>query len=431
VSVVDPAEHSRPVIVVSSDTHIGPRLHEDLRPYCPAGSLDAFDAFVRDHEAARAERQRMLASTGGSVFLEHRNFHTDGHHDMTARLRDMDRDGIAAEVVFHGSQNGEPIPFMPQLLGNTSTFEIDHEQAAIGLRTYNSWLADACSNEPARHVGLAHVPMWDIDAAVREVEWAAAAGLRGVNFPAMRHGVYLEYNDRAWEPFWSACEANVVTLATHVGVASPAKASGPEALALTAIEDGGYFARRAIWWMVFGGVFERHPGVRLVITESPGDWWPYTMSELDSTWLSQAASSALHEQVPRRPSEYCAENVFVGASFLASFEAERAVAEGYASQLLWGSDYPHIEGTWQRDADLDHEPVTHLAQRNTFCGIDAGAARAMLGENAIRVYGLDPEKLAAVAARIAAPTEPELATPIGAVPENASPSAFRTFGPWS
>ena len=263
----------------------------------------------------------------------------------------MDRDGIAAEVIFHGSQNGEPMPFLPQLLGNNASFDIDPVLAPVGERIYNRWLADFCSVEPERHVGLAHVPMWDIDAAVREVEWAAEAGLRGVNFPAPRHGVYLEYNDRAWEPFWSACQACGMTLATHVGVASPGRASGPEALALTSIEDGGYFARRAIWWMIFGGVFERHRDLHLVITESPGEWWTHTMVELDSTWLSQADwNAALREQVPRRPSEYCASNVFVGASFLAPFEAARAVDEGYASQLLWGSDYPHIEGTWQYPA---------------------------------------------------------------------------------
>jgi hypothetical protein len=131
------------------------------------------------------------------------------------------------------------------------------------------------------------------------------------------------------------------------------------------------------------------------------------MIELDSTWLSQAEwNTALREQVPRRPSEYCESNVFVGASFLAPFEAARAVEEGYASQLLWGSDYPHIEGTWLYTDREDAEPVTRVAQRNTFCEIPPDATRAMLGENAVRVYGLDAQQLAAVAARIAAPSVP-------------------------
>ena len=415
---------SDPLVVVSSDTHIGPLVEEQLRDYCPSEHLDDFDAFVVARKEAATTRG--LAPFGG-----HPNSRTAGHHDVGARLRDMDRDGIAAEVIFHGSQNGEPMPFLPQLLGNNASFEFDPLLAPVGERIYNRWLADFCSVEPERHVGLAHVPMWDIDAAVHEVEWAAEAGLRGVNFPAPRHGVYLEYNDRAWEPFWSACEACDMALATHVGVASPGRASGPETLALTSIEDGGYFARRAIWWMIFGGVFERHPSLRLVITESPGEWWSHTMVELDSTWLSQADwNTALREQVPRRPSEYCEANVFVGASFLAPFEAARAVDEGYASQLLWGSDYPHIEGTWLYADNDSAEPVTRVAQRNTFCEIPADATRAMLGENAVRVYGLDAHKLADVAARIAAPTLEDLAVPIDSVPPGASPTAFRTYGAW-
>jgi predicted TIM-barrel fold metal-dependent hydrolase len=248
----------------------------------------------------------------------------------------------------------------------------------------------------------------------------------------MRHGVYLEYNDRAWEPFWSACEALGTALATHVGAASPARVSGPESLALTSMEDGGYFARRAIWWMVFGGVFERHPGLRLVITESPGDWWSATMAELDSVWQSHASwNRALRDQVPEPPSSYAARNVFVGASFMAGFEAQRAVREDYATQLLWGSDYPHIESTWQYPDDEADEPVTSLSLRNTFCEIPADATAAMVGENAIRVYGLDRDELRRVAARIGAPTADELRRPIDAVPTIASPTAFRTSGAWT
>jgi hypothetical protein len=106
------------------------------------------------------------------------------------------------------------------------------------------------------------------------------------------------------------------------------------------------------------------------------------------------------------------------------------VEEGYVSQLLWGSDYPHIEGTWQYAADDRAEPITRIAQRNTFCGIPAGATREILGENAVRVYGLDAAKLRDVAARIAAPTLADLAVPVESVPVGASPTAFRTFGAW-
>ena len=342
----------------------------------------------------------------------------------------MNRDGVAAEVIFHGSQNGEPMPFLPPLLGNNASFDFDRFWLPIGERIYNRWLADFCSVEPERHVGLAHVPMWDVEAATHEVEWAADAGLRGVNFPAPRHGVYLEYNDRAWEPFWSACEANGMALATHVGVASPGRASGPESLALTSIEDGGYFARRAIWWMVFGGVFERHPDLKLVITESPGEWWAYTMVELDSTWLSQADwNTAFREQVPRRPSEYCKENVFVGASFLAPFEATTAVERRLLLAAAVGLGLPaprrhvavprgrrgtgHACGAAQhvlRDTGRRH---TRDARRERRPRVRARRREARRRRGADR--GADARRSRAAHR---------------AVPAGASPTAFRTFGAW-
>src|SRR5215475_10219070 len=311
-----------PLIVVSSDTHIGPRLTEDLRPYCPSALLRDFDEF----SAAWARRPE---AAGSSPFSAHPNMRTAGHYDVHQRLRDLDRDGVACEVVFHGSQNDEPIPFVGSSLGNQAALTLDLRAAASGCRIYNAWLADICSVEPFRHVGLAQLPMWDVEQALAELEVAVRAGLRGVNLPPMRHGLYLEYNDRAWEPFWAACEDWGMTLATHVGAASPGNATGPERMALTSIEDGGYFARRAVWWLIFGGVFERHPKLKLVITESPGTWWTYTMDELDSVWSAQGANAALRSQVPRPPSEYAREHVYVGASFLAAFEALDAVEKDY------------------------------------------------------------------------------------------------------
>ena len=396
-----------PLVVVSSDTHIGPLVEEQLHDYCPSEYRDDFDAFVAAHKEAAAGRG--LAGFGG-----HPNSRRRAPRRRPAP-RDMNRDGIAAEVIFHGSQNGEPMPFLPQLLGNNPSFElIRYWPRSASASTTAGWAISARSSPNATWVW--HTYRCGTSTPRYAAEWAAEAGLRGVNFPAPRHGVYLEYNDRAWEPFWSACEACDMALATHVG--SPARPrSGPETLALTSIEDGGYFARPRDLVDDLRRRVRTPPQPQVGDHRVAGEWWSHTMVEADSTWLSQAEwNAALREQVPRRPSEYCESNVFVGASFLAPFEAARAVEEGYASQLLWGSDYPHIEGTWQYAADDDVEPITRVAQRNTFCEIPADATRAMLGENAVRVYGLDARELADVAARIAAPTLEDLAVPIESVP---------------
>jgi predicted TIM-barrel fold metal-dependent hydrolase len=215
---------SQPIAVVSCDSHIGPPL-DLLRPYCPQVYLDDFDAFAAEHHAFD-----VFADMRGALHLQglpaeeiaaeeramDRNLGTAGHYDMDARRHDMDGEGIAAEVVFHSSQNGEVLPFIE---GGSLFFRpasLDLERAAVGVRMFNRWLADACGTAPDRHVGLVHLPAWDIDASRRELEWAAEAGLRGVNFPAPRPGI-VPYDDPEWETFWRAVAERDMTLNTHAG----------------------------------------------------------------------------------------------------------------------------------------------------------------------------------------------------------------------
>ena len=137
------------------------------------------------------------------------------------------------------------------------------------------------------------------------------------------------------------------------------------------------------------------------------------------------------ELVPRRPTEYMRDNVFFGASGASAFEAAQAVASGIEANLLWGSDYPHLEGTFVYADDPSMPSVTKLSLRNSFCLVPEEPARQMVGLNAVDVYGLDGEALAAVAARIGAPSAAELASPIDAVPEGAAGFAFRSgSGTW-
>jgi predicted TIM-barrel fold metal-dependent hydrolase len=422
-----------PVVVVSNDTHIGPRVVEDLRPYCPKQYLDEFDRFAAEATESKAAAAQMLQ---GSGYLDHPNFRTLGHHDSAARLADYVHDGIAAGVMFHGSMNLEPIPFIAQTLGKPTTAG-DHELANVGMKIYNRWLADFVSQAPHRHIGLAYLTMSEVEAAVAEVEWAHAAGLRGINFPAMRDGALPEYNRKLWDPLWSVCEELRMPLVTHVGAATNARYSGLEGVALLQIESAGFTSRRAVWWLIFAGVFERHPGLKLVITETPGNWFPSTAAELDAVWSfydakrEEPLNKALLDQVPRRPSEYMASNIYYGASFASPFEVEQAVATGNSTQLLWGSDYPHLEGTFVNPENRDAPSVTRLALRHTFCRIPAAETLRMVGQNAIDIYDLDADALQAMANHIGAPTLEELATPIDAVPAGASVTAFRSgAGGW-
>jgi hypothetical protein len=93
---------------------------------------------------------------------------------------------------------------------------------------------------------------------------------------------------------------------------------------------------------------------------------------------------------------------------------------------MWGSDYPHGEGTFQRPNSEDDERATRLALRSTFAGLPAQPTRQVLGLNAVEVYGLDGDKLELVARRIGAPSLEDISEPYQGPPPGNTSLAFRT-----
>ena len=403
-----------PLIVVTADSHVGPRPAEDLTSYCPAKHRAAWDEWVKLAEEFRRLQGKYSPISKSKVKRRWlRNLATDGHWDPHARLRDMDFDGVAGEVIFHGSQNGHFFPF--RLPGNDpKDFDIlrmprpeDPELAQVGVRMYNRWLADFVSVSPERHVGLAYLPVWDIDASIAEVEWAAENGLKGINFPSPQT-YFPEYNKPVWAPFWSAAAAADMPLTTHIGtVLDVFDYTGPNGFAITNVESA-IFGRRGVTWLLMSGVFARHPNLKLVLTELSGTWWSAAVAEYDSIW--RGWREVIEETVPELPSHYFERNVFVGASFASRHEVEDAFDGSYSDNCMWGSDYPHTEGTYQFPESPEDGSNTKLALRHSFAGLERAKVEAMVGRTAIRVYGMDEHALSAVAKRINAPTWDEMNT---------------------
>jgi predicted TIM-barrel fold metal-dependent hydrolase len=158
------------------------------------------------------------------------------------------------------------------------------------------------------------------------------------------------------------------------------------------------------------------------------------LKEMDSIYLTDCFSygPTEKERVPRLPSEYAKEQVFIGASFHSRFEAEDAIENGYVDRVIWGSDYPHFEGTYQYDAVGPHgEPMNWAALRFNYAGMAYEDVRAFLGGNAMNAYDLDHAALQKVADRINAPTYQDLNTdPVTEKPADGGHLAFRTFGFW-
>jgi hypothetical protein len=144
--------------------------------------------------------------------------------------------------------------------------------------------------------------------------------------------------------------------------------------------------RRAMWQLLLGGVFDRHPRLRLMMVEVRADWIPATLRRLDAAYLEH------RDDVPaeRPPSECWATSCLAGLSFMHKSEVEMRDEIGVET-IDFGRDYPHTEGTWPNTMDY---------LRGLFAGVPERDVRLILGENAIRFLGLDREPLAAIAGRV-------------------------------
>jgi predicted TIM-barrel fold metal-dependent hydrolase len=341
-----------------------------------------------------------------------------GGWDIDVRLAELDADGIAGELIHAGHQNAT-LPFF-----GIVNKPVAPDVRAAGRRAYHRWLAEFMAGAGGRLVGVAEPgPCLDMDETIRELTWVAEHGFVSVSLPGTTADPDLPpLHDPHFEPFFAACEDLGLVLSIHAGFGlrqgvffefhariQEAMSSGgagaaamqrdPEmaqrilAEAMGTAEDSplalDLSTRRPLWLLMAGGVFDRHPGLRLALTEVRGDWVPATIAHLDERMAEHAGGMKL------RPSEYYRRHIFVAPSSIHRAEVEMREAIG-VDQLLFGADYPHPEGTW---------PNTREWIRNAFDGVPEDEVRQILGENAVRTYGLDAALLAKVAARIGPSSE--------------------------
>jgi predicted TIM-barrel fold metal-dependent hydrolase len=272
-----------------------------------------------------------------------------------------------------------------------------------GARAHNRWLAELVAMAPERRVGAAIVPaLWDVYEAVKEVRWARANGLSSVLLP-VAWGRQAPYHHPRYEPLWAVCQDLDVVVHFHSGPAPQEDYFGPLPPAEGAVQlpgAVGIYISEVCWWnarpltfLIWGGVFERHPGIKVAITEGTTVWVPEYLTLLDQRYSETHYAQKLGDyrsHLSLKPSEYFARNVRLGASCMPRREAELRDSIGVGC-IMWGSDYPHPEGSW---------PYTHRQLRDTFHGLPEQDVAAMLGGNAAAFYGFDVEKLAPLVARI-------------------------------
>jgi len=281
-----------------------------------------------------------------------------GGWDPEARIADQERDGVDAEIIY---------PTVGMAICNHR--DPDYKKACFDA--YNRWLAVYCAAHPDRLLGAGQTAMRSPAEGIRDLEAIKALGLRGVMMPGQP--VVEDYDSPVYGEFWEAAIALGLPLSFHILTTRDARPRGPRMNAFLSVVRG---CQDIMGMLVLGGVFERHPKLKVVCVEADAGWVPHFMYRMDHAWKRHRNwLPAGVTPLTRLPSEYFAENIYV--TFQDDWVAFRCVEMMNWRRLMWANDFPHSDSTWPWSQEMLREHAGGLTEEQR---------RAILGENVAALY---------------------------------------------
>ncbi|MDE0855918.1 MAG: amidohydrolase family protein [Nevskia sp.] len=295
----------------------------------------------------------------------------EGGYDPAQHLRDMVIDGVYGEVLYPSQGLFYYKVADPQLF------------SAI-CRAYNDWLAEFCSVGPDRLKAIAMINVDDVADAVSELERTAKFGFVG----AMITEYPLEerrYDHSDYEPLWAAAAGLNMPLSLHTATR---RVLSNTALVERTVHDASRRATKVLLPaismcdMIFSGVFERYPDLRLAIVEFELSWAPYVLTNMDYTYRERHEEAQYRFKGDTLPSDFFARNVFL--SFQEDDIGIRLRDRIGVDCMMWGSDYPHSESTFPRSRQVLDEILQ---------GVPEEERAKIVCHNTARLYGFDLERI--------------------------------------
>lgn len=285
----------------------------------------------------RFPRGRTMVDADGHTVSER----APGANDMRLRLTDLDAEGVWAELVYPS-------------IGIWTASIHDADLLAAGCRAINDWAIGFQEFSP-RYVCTATIPLLDTERAVAEIERAAGLGFHAAYF-SVAPPTEEDWNHERWEPVWATLAETDLVCCFHIGtephdaqVTHGAYFRGPGGALLNYVETT-YGGQRAVTKLIAAGVFDRHPALRVMVSEGGATWGPFLADRLDEAYRQH--STAVRPTLERLPSEYLYEHVY--ASFQHDRSAPAALWAMGWQNVCWGSDYPHLEGTFGHTQETLH-----------------------------------------------------------------------------
>ncbi|MCH8089225.1 MAG: amidohydrolase [Chloroflexi bacterium] len=292
--------------------------------------------------------------------------HRAGGTHIPTRLADQEVDGVTAEVVY------------PQAIFKLFSSPDPGYQLALA-RLYNDWHHEIFGGYPDKFVVSAQIPMIDINDGIAEARRAAKLGYRSFSLPVIMP--MLPYNMPDYEPFWTAVEDLGVPVAFHVFTGGPgAEPATQEPYEIRNGVDqlgqvlGMTAAMYPMVQLIASGACQRHPGLKFVLAEAGIGWLPWLLVQMDDNHHRRHMWEV--PQLELLPSEYFKRQGY--STFADDIVGIMTREFTGVDSLMWGSDYPHDEGTF---------PHSQEVIERTFKDVSEEDKRKIVCGNAARLYG--------------------------------------------
>lgn len=320
--------------------------------------IDGLDTRIPMGLVAAAGRRPEDLRVSGALFEDlHR-----GGWDPKFRIADQDRDGIHAEILY---------PTVGMMLCNHPDF--DYKKACF--EAYNRWLHGYCSEAPTRLLGLGQTALRSVPEGIEDVRKMKEMGFIGVMLPG--NPMHEDYHHPMYDPFWAACVDLGMVPSFHILTSSHdtlANQRGPKINSFLAIIRG---CQDILGTMIFGGVFDRNPGLKVVCVEADAGWVPHYMYRMDHAYKRHRFWMKA-PPLEKMPSEYFREHIYL--TFQDDFTAFQLRDKMNIRRLLWANDFPHSDSTWPWSQEMLKE---HMA------GMTDEEKTWMLHDNVADLYNLD------------------------------------------
>jgi len=282
-------------------------------------------------------------------------------HDPKARLKIQDEENIIAEVLY---------PSLGMVLCNHPDW--DFKSACFAA--YNRWLAEFCSFDPERLIGMPMISMRSPEEALKELQHAKAQGFRGIMLPG--DPKEQDYDHGCYDDFWRACVDLNMPVSYHIlttkdGIMERVRGSK---LVHQIVTVRG--VQNIMLMMILGGVFDRHPKLRVVCVESDGGWVPHFKFRMDHAYERHRFHLPT-EKLQKPPSTYFDENIYV--TFQDDYSVKHVKTGLNMQRVMWASDFPHSDGTYPKSREVIEFVTEGMSEKDK---------ADLLYNNASQLYGI-------------------------------------------